>query len=507
MSKYMALLGGMSYVTASEAEQSAKRMAATYNARYVSQPYSTIPDSLIQVSSAEIKSYYDARKELYKQAAYREVEYVVFEVAPSPADYSEARETVDQLAAEFAAADNAQQFVSLNSHDPFDAAYYTREQLPADLAEYAFNPDRVGLYGPISQNDVFTVTRVADLRSFPDTIAFRQMGFAAGTEALADSIYNELRNGQDFLQLAGQYSMLPPEAAESGRISTQSIPFELGEQLYTGGERYTRITNANGTFIFEVYYRGASSQKVQLATLTWHIEPSTVTEQVAYAKASGFYTATAGIPANFNKVATDSAYTKRTARIQTGQNQVSGLENGREMIRWAFNSKPGTISQIMQIDNNYVIALLNTAREAGYAKVEDVRTQILPELLREKKGEQIAEKMKGTASLDALAASLSTTVGEINEVNYGAFYLPEVGMEPALIGAIAGGVPEGQLSKPVKGFEAVYVIEDTSKTETEVAADLERVRLEALNENGLQQRALGAIAAKSNVIDGRAKYF
>ena len=508
LSKYMALVGGMAYVTGAEADQSAARMSASYNSRYVQQAYTSVPDSLFHVGAAEVKKYYDERKELYKQAASRNVEYVVFEVMPSAADYREARNTVDQLAAEFAETDNMQQFVSLNSHDSFDAAYYTKGQLPADVAEYAFNPDRTNVYGPMQEGQTFQVIRVSDMQNFPDTIAFRQMGFAPGTEMLSDSVYNELLKGADFLLMADQYSMLSPEMTEAGRVSTQFIPMEIGEQLYASRQKYTKITNPNGTFIFEVYYRGASSPKVQLATLAYHVEPSTATQQAAYAKASGFYTATAGIADKFNKIAADSLYSKRTAQILSGQTQVSGLDNAREMIRWAFNSKPGSISPIMEINNNYVVSVLTEARENGYVAVEDVQSQIVTELLRQKKGDMIAEKMKGAASLDALAGSLSTTVGEISDVNYGLFYLPEIGVEPAVIGAIAGGVPEGQISKPIKGYTGVYVVEITSKTATgDVSAELERVRLEAQNETNLQQRAYGAMIGKSNVVDGRSKYF
>lgn len=509
MSKYVALLGGMSYVTKVEAGQAAALTASNYDGRYVMQSYTSMPDSLFKVSTAEAEKYYNERRELYRQPAVRNLEYVLFEIAPSPADYAAAREAMTELSAEFAQAENPEQFVSLNSDDPFDAGYYTREQMPAELAAYAFDPERAPVYGPTMEGDTYRAVRVVDQRTFPDTIAFRQMGFAPGTEALADSVYNVLQNGGDFLLLADQYSVIPPQQAESGPVPTNFLPAELGDILYPAGERYRRIDNANGSFIFEVYYRGASSPKVQLAMLTKNVEASTETQQAGYAKASAFFTATAGTAANFTRTATDSSYLRQPVRLEAGQNQIAGLEESRELIRWAFNAKVNDISPILDIDDHYVVALLTGAREDGYAPLSEVQVGITATLIREKKFAALAEKMTGASSLDALASTLSAPVGELTAVNYDqAPYLPGVGMEPGLIGVAAGGVEQGMLSKPVEGMNGAYVVETTSQTEVPAVTPEEwQVRIAAQNEENLAQRAFEAVMRKSNVVDGRAKYF
>ena len=507
MSKYLALVNNMIYVNDAEARVGTERANTTYNARFVGQAYSTVADTLVNISSSDIRKYYDGHKEQYRQTASRDVEYIVFEVEPSTKDFADAKKVIEELTAEFAETENMQQYVTLNSHGAFDAGYYTADQLPADLREYAFNTDRTAVYGPVLDGETYTSIRVSDLRTFPDTIAFRQMGFAPGTEALADSVYNVLLKGGDFLALSNEYSMLPAESMDAGRISTQYVPMELGEQLY-GRDKFVKVQNPNGTFLFDVYYRGESSRKAQLARLVYEVEPSAATQQTAYAKASGFFTATAGLQDNFNRIANDSVYSKRVARVQAGQSQVSGMDNAREMIRWAFNAKPGNISSIMEIDNNYIVATLVSASEDGYTPVEQVRTQIGMVLMNEKKADIITEKMKGATSLDALAQTLSGTVGEVQDLNYNEYYVQEIGVDPAVIGAIAGGVTEGQVSKPVKGLTGVYVVELTSKqVSDETSADLERVRLEAQGQYGIQQRAMGALMQLSHVVDGRSKYF
>jgi peptidyl-prolyl cis-trans isomerase D len=211
---------------------------------------------------------------------------------------------------------------------------------------------------------------------------------------------------------------------------------------------------------------------------------------------------------NFNKVAADSVYSKRVARVGAGNLQVTGLENSQGLIRWAFNSKPGTISDILEIDQNYVVAALTDSRETGFTPLEEVAAQIAAELRREKKADMLAEKMTGAASLDALAQSLSAEVDTLAGVNFNSFFIPEVGADPALIGAICGGAAQGQLSKPIKALTGVYVVEITaSETREETTIENERVRQEAVGQNYIPERAMQAITALSNVVDNRAKYY
>ncbi|MDR0954279.1 MAG: SurA N-terminal domain-containing protein [Rikenellaceae bacterium] len=507
--KYVALMQGMPFVNDAEAQAGADRSNTYYNAGYVVQPYTSIADSLVKVSDSEIRTYYNAHKNSYKQTASRDVEYVVFEVTPSVQDYADAKTLIEQMSAEFAQSDNLQQYVTLNSQQAFDPTYYTREQLPTELADYVFAADRPAIYGPHLEGNVYSAVRVSDMRSFPDTIGFRQMIFSPGIEALADSVFTVVKNGGDFAALAAQYSEIPASSVDAGRISTQGIPIEIGEQIYNNNDRFVKIVESNGILILDLYYRGPVSPKVQLAQLIYNVEPSSVTQQAAYAKASGFYTATAGLSDNFNKIAADSAYAKRVARIQAGQTQVSGMENGREMIRWAFNAKPGAISNIMEIDNNYVIADLTAVSEYGYTPVEQLKTMITSELITEKKYAMLAEKMTGASSLSALAQSLSLSASTFESLNYSNLYIPEIsGIDPALLGAVCGGVAEGQLSKPIQGAAGVYVVELTStRVEDQITVDMEKTRLQAQAEYNFPTRLFQALTAKSDVIDGRAKYF
>lgn len=507
ISKYIGLMTKMVYVTDVEVAQGVQNSNNFYNARYVGQTYESVSDSTISVSKSEIKKYYDEHKNYFKQAASRDVEYVVFDVLPSPQDYADAAKAVESIATDFAAAENVQQFVTLNSQEQFDARYYSKEQLPAALGEFIFSGDK-GMYGPVLEGDVYTLARVNSMRSIPDTIAIRQMILAPGSDNLADSLMTVLKGGADFNTIAAQYSAAPAGNNDMGRVGTNMLPQQITDPIFASSDRIVKISNPNGIVLLDVYYRGPESLKAQIGTIKYIVEPSTTTQQIAYAKASKFTAAVANKYENFNKTITDSVYSKRVARVRSTDNTISGLDNSRELIRWAFTAEKGDISSIMEIDGNYIVSSLATIREDGFAPIDQVSNEIASAVRREKKADVLAAKMAGAQSIDALAQTLNAKAGEVTELNFNTFFIPEIGVDPTVIGAICGGAKEGALSKPIKGITGVYVVNVTSKdTRTDVTPAAERVRLEAVNQNYIDQRAMQAMQDLSGIIDTRVKYF
>ena len=509
MSKYLRLIAGMTYVTDVEAEQGAAHANDFYNARYVGQTYLSIPDSTVRVTDSEIRRYYNEHKNYFRQVTSRDVEYVVFDVLPSPQDYAEADERMKTLATEFETAEDIQQFVTLNSQDKFDGVYYGREELPGALGEFVFSADgRKGMYGPVLEGDVYTMARVVDVRSLPDTVGLRQIILAPGSDALADSLTTVLKGGADFAETAAAYSLNPTNGGDMGRMAVGMLPADLAERIYNASRgEIIKLDNPNGTILLDVYYRGPERPKARVGKVTYRVEPSTATQQAAYAKASGFVTTVAGSAENFDKAVTDNAYSKRVARVRTTDNSISGLPNSKELIRWAFNGSEGDISSIMEVNGNYVVALLTAIREDGFTPVDQVAGEIAGMVRNEKKADMLAEKMQGASSIDQLAQTLQAQAGEVTDLNFNAFHIPDMGPDLTVIGAICGGAKEGALSKPVKGMTGVYVVEVTStEKREETTPEAVKVRLEAMGQSNYMG-ALQALQEMAEIEDTRIKYF
>lgn len=506
MSKYVALVSGGFFANDLEIAHGLKTANETYAADVIGREYYTVPDSLVKVTPAQVKQYYNENKEAFRQEASRDIEYVVFDVLPSEADYAEAEGIVNDIAAEFAVSDAPMQYALLNSQTKPDQTYYREDQLAAEVA--ALNGDRTKMVGPTLNGDEYTLSRIADVRMLPDTLGARHILLQKGQNTLADSLVNVLRNGGDFAALAAQYSLDQySEGGDLGRFTPAQLPMAFTDAAMKAnvGDIYTVETEA-GLQIVNLTYKTRPVRKMQVATVTYKIDPSAATIQEAYQKASNFVTAAAGTAEGFAQAVSDQMLSKRTVRIRNTDRTINGLENSKEIVRWAFNGKAGEVSQIMDIDGNYYVAALTGVREKGYASVEQVTAEITKTLMNKEKARMIAAQMEGD-SLEAIAEATEGTVRSVENIEWSAFYLPEVGVEPQLVGAISAS-EVGTLSQPVEGVNGVYRFVVTDAQTTGVATEeSEKVRLEADAVNFVMQRTMQALNEESDITDMRVKFF
>ena len=510
MSKYIMLVSQGMFVNDLEVEAGVAAENHLYGARYVAQEYSQIPDSTITVSSNEIRSYYAEHKNMFRQTASRDIEYVVFDLLPSQDDYAEAEKYINDLAAEFAESDTPMQYATLNSQVTPDSRFLSESQLEGPIAAALFNKPSA-MYGPVLNGDTYTLARLAEMRNLPDSIGAKHILLPATDTQRADSIVTALKGGASFAELADRYSMDQSVMMNHGDLGVfapdQMIP-EFSEACLDAnkGEIFT-VSSQYGLHVVQLTYKSPLVPKAQIATIQYKVEPSEFTQQSVYGEASKFITAAAGSYDNFKKATTESALSKRVARIRNTDRTVSGIEDSRELVRWAFNGKKGDVSGIMEMGGNYVVAALTEVREDGIAPVEQVASTIRMTLVTEKKGAMLVEKMKGS-TLDEVATALNAEVKEVKDLQFGSFYVEGLGTEPKLIGAICGGAPLNTLSKPVEGFTGVYLFDVNSDTTVENATDQsERVRLEAMATAYIAERVSQALVEASDVIDMRVKFF
>ena len=378
--KYVGLVSKGIYVTDLEVEQGVNNANSLSNIAYILKEYSQIPDSTVTVPESDVRKYYKEHERMVRQSASRDIEYVVFDVLPSQDDYAAVEKTVNEMAAEFAAAENPFQFATLNSQIPPVKRYLTENQLPAPLAGYAFGPDSKQMYGPVLDNDVYTMARVADVKMLPDSIGARHILLPADKKAQADSILTALKGGASFAELSEKYSIDPQAKLRGGDLGVFS-PDQMVEEfsqaaLDTKQGDFFETTTRFGIHIGQVTSKSKPVKKVQLAVITDKVEPSEATQQAVYGKVSQFIAAANGSAENFAKAVSDNALSKRVARIHNTERNISGMDNSREIVRWAFNAEQGDVSPVTEVDGNYVVALLTGVSEDGIAPLTAVSQNI-----------------------------------------------------------------------------------------------------------------------------------
>lgn len=533
--KYENLLKFSNYVTKFEAERMQKDQSLTASAKVVFVPYFSVADSLIKVTDAQLSDYITRHRDRYKVEEGRTLEYVTIPVTASKEDSMAVKQEMAQLADQFRTTTNDSLFVRANSDVPFSANYVGLGDLPQELRnEGSLSAGQV--YGPFTQGSNIQLIKVTAQKDGTNPAARAShilIKAAAQTpeaeaeaKKRAEDLLAEIKGGKDFAEMAKQYGTdgTAPLGGDLGYFTKGRMVADFENPVFsakTTGLLPNVVKSQFGYHLVKVTSL-PDSRTFQLATIQKSIQPSDATHEAAYGKAQQLRANAADRAALEAAVSSDKTLVKAEAKdIPSASRSVNNLQNARELVRWAYNqdTKLGDVSDPMEIDNQFVIAVLTAKREKGYATVESMRDQVTIEARKEMKGKMIADKLTEliakTREADALAVRYGATaqVKKAENVQFANGSLPEIGYEPAAVGALFGMKP-GKLSAPIVGEQGVLVMElaalnDKPADPNQPAPDLTATRKQL--EQQRQGRTTGslyqALQEKADVQDQRVKFF
>ncbi|MDR2854409.1 MAG: SurA N-terminal domain-containing protein [Prevotellaceae bacterium] len=480
--KYNALLSKSLAVNNLETKLNFDAAQNLADVNYVTQSYFAISDSLAVVSDKEIETYYNAHKEWFKQDESRKLSYVVFDVRPTHKDFEEVETWINKLADEFKTTDDISGIVNQNSDVTYyaDRSLYSQTTVPAYLKDFAFSGQTGEVYGPIFQDDTYTLARITEKNVIEsDSVQVRFMFVAgAGSKEKADSLINVINKGGDFAELAEKFSAIPAKDNEVWLTHDMGgANKEIVEGAFSNSvNKAFSIDNAQGTQIFQVSDKTSPRNKVRLAILERKVISSDETTQKNYNQAKQFAVDAKNLD-EFAAVAKTQNYNVSVAEdVLQSTNKIGTVEQSRQIVRWAFENKKGSISDVFDINNGsqYVVAAVADANNTGYRSLATISPQIKAQLVYEKKKEilakQISDKLAQNGDLNALAAALGTEVQQAAAVNFNSAAFGEAGQEPAVVGKISV-LKANQLSAPIKGNAGVYVVQITNLQPTGATYD------------------------------------
>ena len=508
VAKFLGLIKGGVYVNSLEVANGVNSANNTYAGKWAGKKYSAVPDSLIQLKSSDIKAYYNSHKNMFKQTPSRALSYVVFEVTPTDDDMLALEKSVAEVGAQFAATEELKSFVRANRNGKIADNYVSAKQLSEEEAKALLDG---ATYGPVLKNNEWTMARALDTKIVPDSMGIRHIVLPYTQEALADSLLTVLKGGADFAQVAAQYSVYDATAANGGEVGVMPFSAFSGEFAAALANAKTgdivKIASGDAIQLMQVYRADKPSKHVQVASITYPVEASAATRRDIHNQAGTFSVNAKGSVEAFNDAASAAAVTPRIASLAQGERTIRGLEDSRDVARWAYGAEVGDVSEIFPVGKDYVIAMLTEIDDNEFAPLEKVSAQIRAQVLRDKKYDYIVKELSGS-TLDEQAKSLGTEVADFDNVTFGAFYVNGPGFEPRLIGAISSTTEKGVLSAPVKGLSGVYVFEvDDIQTSDKQTAEGEKVRAQAMAESMAQQFSVQAIQQMAKIQDLRGKYF
>ena len=507
--KYMGLIKAGSYANSLEVAQGVANSNESRAGRMVSIPYSTISDDDVTISDAEIKAYYEANKKNFAKLPHREISYVVFDVEATEADMAEIESKAKKMGEEFSAAQDARAFVRKNMGE-ITEGYVAASTLSEEEAVMAEGNQ----YGPLLKSNQWIMSRALEVKNAPDTLGLSHIVLTATDAKLADSLYTVVKGGADFAEVARKHSVYAQTAQLGGDMGV--IPFsvltvEIADQLAEAKKGdIIKMNMGNAIQIFKVTRADKPSKHLLIGSITMPIEPSSATRRNEHNIASTFTVDAKGESMkNFNDAATKAAVTPRYAIINQGDRTINGLEDSREVARWSYGAELGEISEIFNLGDAYVVAILTTIDDSKVSPVtdENVEFAITQALMREKKFEALKSKLAG-ASIEEVAKNAGVEVVPFENVHFSDFGVGSLTLEPAVVGNIASTKETGKLSAPVQGYASavVFVVDNVAKTEAQ-NTEAEKVRQQAVIESVANQAAVMAIQKKAEVEDLRGKYF
>jgi peptidyl-prolyl cis-trans isomerase D len=491
--KYMALVGKGYYMPKAlvQKDYQLKNVKAKFN--YVAQSFTLISDSAIKLTDKDYQAYFDKNKLNYEQEESRDIDYVIYDVMPSNEDREEAARTIDKLYKDMQVANDLVDFVNFSSEERYDSSFRKKGSLPVQIDSIMFNSPVGTMAGPILDNNVYTVTKLVDVQTRPDSLkaAHILISYANAYGAqdvkrtkeqakkLADSIFTAAKSDKlKFDALVAKYTndaSTKDKNGDFGWFADGNMIYSLNKAILDGkvGD-ITRCESPLGYHIINVTGKTTPNKKVRVALVKMTINPSTKTRQDIYSKASAFAGQNRTTEA-FNKAVAEQGLNKRTKEFTGAMDMgLPGIETGREVVRWAFSQevKAGDVSDVKDIDGKYVIANLKKVKAKGFATLEDIKQSIEPNIKKEKKIEMLAEKMAGagTTDLAALAQKLNARVDTAADITFFTYNLPGAGREPRLLGEIFS-MNRGETSKPIKGENFAFVVKVNEFTDAPAKTD------------------------------------
>lgn len=448
--KYNAMVSKGLFVSDWQAKSDKEFQSELRNVSYVQIPFSTIPDSLIDISDSDLRAYIKNNSDDYQQDASREIEYVVFSVSPSQEDRNDALNWIADIKSDFAKSDDDEQFTRKNS-DVFNRVLYVSESDLQDNVKTLVGAEAGTVVGPITQsNNLLRLAKLVDVSNRPDSVEARHILISGATaEARIDSIKSLIESGQSFSDLAQEFSEDRGSAANGGDLEWFSegvMVSEFNDACFSADKGDLVVVNSQfGTHLIEITDQSSKSKKYKVAYIDRRVEYSNTTYQKAFASAGKFAAETNDYD-QFNEAVSNQNLTKRLADgLLANTINIPGLESPRELVKWAYEAKIGDVSDVFEFNNKIVVACLTSIKDEGLVDLDDVRSTVQPIVMNNKKSEMLLEELSQYSSLEEVESNYGVSKNNAEGLLFSSTQVPSLGNEPGFVGS-AFAIGEGETS-------------------------------------------------------------
>lgn len=525
--KYMALITKSLFSNPVEAQDAFDAKVNQKDLLLAAVPYSSIADSSVTVTDADLKAAYDKKKEQFKQfVETRDIRYIDVQVTASAEDKAALQKEMEEYTEQLIAnpADYTTFVRSTGSETPYVDLFYTTRALPVDVAARLDSVAVGEVFGPyynVADNTMNSFKKLAKA-SMPDSIQYRQIQVfaqdAAKTKVLADSIYTALKGGADFAEIAKKYGQtgeptwISSAAYEGAQIDGDNLKY-VSTIVNLGKNELANLALAQANVILQVMDRKAVKDKYKVAVVKRPVEFSKETYSKAYNDFSQFIAANNTLEKMMAN-AEDAGYRLYPKNdLYSSEHGVGGIRASKDALKWAFEAKVGEVSGLYECgeSDRMLVVGLAAIHPEGYRPLSAVKNELRDQVLRDKKAEKIMADMKAAnaSSFDQYKALANAVTDSVKHVTFAApAYVQALRSSEPLVSAYASVAKVGELSAPIKGNAGVFVLQPYAEEKMNETFDqkTEETSLENMHAR-MAAQFMNDLYLNANVKDTRYLFF
>lgn len=482
VAKYSSLISASAYYPSwMQAKENAD--AKTFaSISYVSVPYGEVSDSAVVVSDADINEYVKKHKELFKQEAGRIISYVTFSQLPNKEDSNRVREVVEKIKLSFASDTNAKSFVAKNtSVIDFQDTYLPKSKIQSSQVDSIVKFPVGVVYGPYVDNDSYVLAKLLGTKQLPDSVNARhiliptvnpQTGEMVNNDStakkLADSIFTAIKSGASFAALAAKYSSdgSKDKGGDLGTFAFGAMVPEFNDFCFSKSVGSKDVVKTQyGYHVIEIMSQKDFKPAYKIAFVAKEITSSDLTVNAASLEATQASSVKNGTELTKYCEKKGLKITENPTPVKENDFSIGNMQEARQLVRWAFESKKDAVSEPFNIGNDFVVAVVNKIQEEGVQDAATARSGSEAIIKNEKKAEIIKKKLGSSPTLETAAAAYNKQVmqaGADSSITFSAQIINGLGVEAKLIGASFNKENLTKPTAPISGTNGVYVLKVNS---------------------------------------------
>ncbi len=472
--KLQNLLAGCMQANDLDRAQMAEEEALTNVVTFAKKDFSSLPDDKFTVTDEELKAEYQKMKPMFKNdEELRSIHYIAVNIEPSAEDIAAANKIAD---AAYIALQKGRgvDSVRLLGTVQIDTAKMQLKEIPTKVRDFFASAPLGTTRRDSVVNNHHVMYKLMNKEVSLDSV---DLGYVViqGDAKTQKEVLAQLNSGKSLDDMRKAYPQkVDGKESEWQRIFNTVDSMKAKIANATPGVYFVFNSNDQAAQLIKVNDKKPAKTFYTLATVSYDAYASTKTSEQLRDAFQDFLNKNKTIKA-FEENAAKAGYNAAEGIItpstpQIGASQFGGgIKDSRKAIKWAFDSKEGSVSPIFSDNNNVLLAVaVDKIYPEGYLPYDfpPGKEMLTQRVRNSKKGDSLMKQYKGKANdLNGYAALMGTAI-DTAKVVFAANGNPKLSGETGLIGRMSVA-PQGKLQGPWKGENAVYVYQVVKQEKSE----------------------------------------